>query len=109
MHKDPQTWIDVYRQWSSGELPITGALLAFLIAVLRVIYGGGGWKKTLLEGFICGLLTLAFSSALEYFGVHPSLTPAIGGLVGFIGVEQVRLFAIKFVDNKLGGGTDEHQ
>lgn len=104
-HKEPSTWIEIYRQWSSGEIPITGAALAIVIAMLRVAYGGGGWKETLLEGSICGLLTLALSSTLEYFGVHPNLTPAIGGAIGFIGVKQVRAFALRYVSNKLDTGA----
>jgi hypothetical protein len=58
---------------------------------MRIAYGGGGWKKMLLRA-ICGALTLTAVSALDYFNL-PGLSIAIGGALGFVGVEQVKVMA----------------
>ncbi|EOA2901757.1 phage holin, lambda family [Escherichia coli] len=101
-HRDPQTWLELYKQWSSGEIPITGALLALVIGGLRSVYNGGDWKETALEGALCGLLTLSFSSALEYFGLPATLSPALGGLIGFMGVKKMRSIIIRAADKRTG-------
>lgn len=61
MHNDPHSWselIDLLHGWWRGETPIGAVLLSVVMAVLRIAYGGGGWKKMLLEGLMCGAMTL---------------------------------------------------
>jgi GH24 family phage-related lysozyme (muramidase) len=50
-------------------------------------------EKIILEGAICGALTLTAVSALDYFNLPQSLSIAIGGALGFVGVEQVKAMA----------------
>lgn len=107
MQNSPYTWsgwVELFQSWWRGDVPIGGVLLSVVMAVLRVAYTGGGWKKTFLEGLICGGLTLTAVSALDYFSLHKDLTPAVGGLIGFMGVEQIRRLAFRFVGNRLDGG-----
>ncbi len=60
--------------WWRGDTPLGAVLLSVIMAGLRIAYdGGGGWKKMLLEGFLCGCLTLTFASALECFDSLNSL------------------------------------
>lgn len=96
---------ELLQAWWRGETPIGAVLLAIATAFLRAAYTGGGWKKTLLEGLLCGALTLAIVSALEYFDLPKSLSVAIGGGVGFVGVEQFRAFFLNFIGSRFGGGN----
>ncbi|HBE9089593.1 phage holin, lambda family [Serratia fonticola] len=109
MPNNPHSWAEfseILASWWRGDVPMGAVFLSLVTAVLRVAYGGGGWKKTLLEGLLCGALTLTAVSALEYFDLPKSLSPAIGGLIGFVGVEQIRGFALRFMGNKFGGGSN---
>lgn len=108
MHNDPHSWTDVFellQSWWRGDTPIGAVLLSVVMATLRIAYGGGGWKKMILEGAICGALTLTAVSALDYFGLPKSLSIAIGGALGFVGVEQVRVLANRVFNARLGGGN----
>lgn len=65
-----------------GEI-IMGFMLAVLLAVFRTSkkYGKADW----LEALICGALTLAAASLLEWMKFPSSLAIAIGGVIGFKG------------------------
>lgn len=105
MHNNPFNWpelFDVLQSWWRGETPLGAVLLAFVMAALRIAYMSGGWKKMFLEGLICGALTLTVVSALDYFELPKSLAIAIGGALGFVGVEQIRVIANKILNNRFG-------
>lgn len=107
MHNDPHSWtefIDLLQSWWRGDTPMGAVLLSIVMAVLRIAYGGGGWKKMVLEGLMCGAMTLTAVSALEYFNLPQSLSIAIGGALGFVGVEQVRTVATRVFNVRFGGG-----
>ncbi|NEM18619.1 phage holin, lambda family, partial [Escherichia coli] len=53
---------------------------------------------------ICGALTLTAVSALDYFNLPQSLSIAIGGALGFVGVEQVKVMAARVFNSRFGGG-----
>lgn len=72
----------------------------------RLFCGGGGWKRKTLEILLCGALTLTFASALEYVGWPKSLSVAIGGGVGLIGVDAIRGAAMRVIGNKFGGSKE---
>jgi lambda family phage holin len=78
-------------------------LLAVVMAGLRIAYGGGGWKKALLEGLLCGALTLTAASGLEYLSLPKNLSIAIGGSIGFIGVKQISKLVINILNVRFGG------
>lgn len=65
-----------------------------------------GWKRKTLEILLCGALTLTFASALEYVGWPKSLSVAIGGGVGLIGVDAIRGAAMRVIGNKFGGSKE---
>ncbi|EMK1731278.1 phage holin, lambda family [Salmonella enterica] len=94
---------ELYRMWSSGEIPITGVVFAVLLAVLRGFYTKEyGWRTTSLEAAICGLLTLSFSTALDFFGIPTYLSPALGGFIGFVGVRKLRQVLCDLADARVG-------
>ncbi|QHM71297.1 phage holin, lambda family [Mixta intestinalis] len=108
MHNDLHTWpdwLELIQSWWRGETPVGAVLLAIVMAILRIAYGGGGWKKMVLEGLLCGALTLTVASGLEYLELPRSLAVAIGGGIGFIGVEQFRKIILNIINVRLGGGN----
>ena len=73
MHNDPHSWtefIELLHSWWRGETPMGAVLLSVVMAAMRIAYGGGGWKKMLLEGAICGALTLPLCQLLITLTFH---------------------------------------
>lgn len=109
MNNTPDGWADLSALLQSmwrGETPIGAVLMAFVMAVLRIACTGGGWKKMLLEGLMCGALTLSCASVLEYFSGYKSLSIALGGGIGFMGVDAFRAFALRVMASRLGVKND---
>lgn len=98
-------WLELLQSWWRGETPLGAVLMAFIMAVLRIAYTGGGWKKMLLEGLLCGALTLTVASGLEYLAWPKSVSVAIGGGIGFIGVEQFRKLLLHVINIRFGDGN----
>ncbi|MGF1761691.1 phage holin, lambda family [Photobacterium sagamiensis] len=102
MNKDP-TITSFILEWMSIHIPtIYAFLMSICIAVLRVAYSGGGLRKMFLEGSLCGALTLTTVSALDWLGIPSSAATFVGGGIAFIGVEQLRELAMRFLGNKIG-------
>ncbi|HBZ0630884.1 TPA: phage holin, lambda family [Klebsiella pneumoniae] len=110
MPTNPSNWpdlLELLQSWWRGDTPLGAVLLSVVMAGLRIAYSGGGWKKMLLEGLLCGALTLTFASALEYLDFPKSLSITIGGGVGFLGVDAIRAFVMKYLGGRFGiGGGD---
>lgn len=87
-----------------GDIPPAwqGFWVAFIIAILRILYDAKETRKVrmLLEGLICGGLTLCASYSLEWIGVAQSLSVTIGGAIGFVGVTKIREFAFRYFTRK---------
>lgn len=112
MHNDPHSWpdfLELLHSWWRGDTPQGAVLLSVIMAGLRIAYGGGGWKKMLLEGLLCGALTLTVASGLEYLSIPKNLSVGIGGGIGFIGVEQFRKLIINIINIRFGGGNADKQ
>lgn len=61
MHNEPHSWtefIELLHSWWRSETPMGVVLLSVVMAAMRIAYGDGGWEKMILEGAICGALTL---------------------------------------------------
>ena len=103
MPDKPDTWA-IALAWLSQHLPIIyAALLSCAMAILRITYGGGTRRQMLVEGAICGGLTLTIISGLDFFGLPQSMATFAGGWVGFLGVEKIRSIADRVTDFKLPG------
>jgi lambda family phage holin len=84
MHNDPHSWtefIELLHSWWRGETPMGAVLLSVVMGYANRLRR---WKKMILEGAICGALTLTAVSALDYFNLPQSLSIAIGGALGLL-------------------------
>lgn len=101
MPDKPDTWA-VALAWLSQHSPLLYAAgLSCGMAVLRITYGGGTRRQMLVEGAICGGLTLTIISGFEFFGLPQSMSAFVGGWVGLLGVDKVRSIADRVTDFKL--------
>lgn len=100
--KSPDLWAAAIA-WLSVHAPSLYAFgLSVVVAVVRVVYGGGTTRQMILEGAMCGLATLTLVPLLQYLGLPQSMATFAGGLVGFIGTEKLREIAIRFGERKAG-------
>ncbi|ATZ96711.1 phage holin, lambda family [Dickeya fangzhongdai] len=100
--KDPGFWADIATGLKNSLPQISGATLAVIICYGRLIYDGVERKNKWIEGVLCGALSLGISSALDVVGLPISMSPFIGGMVGFIGVEKLRGIAIRAISRRVG-------
>ncbi|WP_457977098.1 phage holin, lambda family [Pseudomonas aeruginosa] len=99
--KDPSLWAALLAWLSLYQPQLYASGLSVGIAILRVVYGGGTRRQMLLEGALCGLVTLALVPLLEWMGLPQSMATFAGGAVGFMGVEKLRDVADRIADWKL--------
>ncbi|WP_296250298.1 phage holin, lambda family [Pseudomonas sp. UBA4194] len=100
MPDKPDTWA-WFATWLEHNWPaIYAGFLAALIATLRIMYGGGRWRRVLLEAPLCGLLAVAASNGLSLIGIPLSTGPFFGGVIGLLGVEGTRAMANQFFKRK---------
>jgi len=102
--KDPDLWAQVWlhlRLYLSNPL-WQGAIMATVISGLRVLYEAKETSKRriLLESLICGGLSLSASSVIEWMEWPSSLSVAVGGAIGFVGVTVIREMIVKFLGRK---------
>ncbi|KAF1071010.1 MAG: hypothetical protein GAK45_00625 [Pseudomonas citronellolis] len=88
--------------WLVQHFPVFyAATLSFWIAVLRILAGGGTRSKALMEGALCGAMTVTLIGGLEFFGLPSTLATFVGGWVGFLGVEKIRALAERYAEGRL--------
>lgn len=79
-----------------------GAIMAGIIAVIRLLYDGKEKPlRIFLEALLCGALSLCASSLLSIFDWHPSVSVAVGGSIGFLGVTHLRFLLLKLLKGKI--------
>ncbi|ECF6058570.1 phage holin, lambda family, partial [Salmonella enterica subsp. diarizonae] len=91
--KNPEFWAAVLTGLKNAWPQILGASMAGLIAYGRLIYDGATRKNKWLEGVLCGALSLCVTSALDVVGLPVSISPFVGGIIGFVGVDKLREIA----------------
>ena len=76
--------------------------MAFFIAYLRIMYDGKETRKvaTLLEALLCGAISLCATSVIKWLNMPPDMAIAIGGAIGFFGVNTLREKILRFIDRK---------
>lgn len=81
---------------------IQGAIMAVVMSLLRVYYDANetNTARALLEASICGCLTLAAASALDWIGAPQQVAVAVGGFIGFIGVAKLRAFIFAWLNRR---------
>jgi lambda family phage holin len=102
--KDPNNWAALWDAVSNSAT-WQGAIMASIIAFLRVLYDGKEtrWTRIGLESLICGALSLCASSGLSFFGAPESLSVAVGGSIGFLGVATIREFLVRWAGKRVDG------
>lgn len=96
----PDTWA-WFATWLEHNWPaLYAGCLAIIIAALRVIYGGGSWRRMAIEAPLCGALALSASHGLSLVGIPLTAAPFFGGVIGLLGVEFTRVTAKKFFTRK---------
>ncbi|WP_090138313.1 phage holin, lambda family [Kosakonia oryziphila] len=106
--KTPEFWVTVVTGLKNGWPQIFGAGMAAVIAYGRLIYDGATRKNKWLEGILCGALSLCITSALDVVGLPVSISPFVGGVIGFVGVDKLREIAISALKRR-AGVNDDHQ
>nr|EKU7696648.1 phage holin, lambda family [Pseudomonas aeruginosa]EKU7703114.1 phage holin, lambda family [Pseudomonas aeruginosa]EKX7594838.1 phage holin, lambda family [Pseudomonas aeruginosa]EKX7602691.1 phage holin, lambda family [Pseudomonas aeruginosa] len=82
MPERPETWAALLA-WLSAHYPqLYAAGLSFVVALTRVIYGGGTRRQALLEATLCTLITLGLIPVLEWFGLPQNMATAAGVFTG---------------------------
>ena len=101
MPDKPDSWA-WFAAWLQQNWPAFYAGgLACAIAALRVMYGGGTWRRVVLEAPLCGALALAVSHGLSLLGIPVTTAPFFGGVIGLLGVETTRAIAKSFFKRKV--------
>lgn len=79
-----------------------GALLAMFIAIVRALYDNKEAKtfRVFLEAMLCGSLSLAVSYGIEAAGLDPKYSVFLGGLIGYLGANKVRVLILKYIHKK---------
>ncbi len=100
-NKDP-SFLQMLYQMISENTTLQGAMMATIIATLRVLYDEKNTKPTriILEALICGALSLCISGIIEIFQLPNSAGITLGGAIGFIGVNTLRNFILKSINKR---------
>ncbi|MGF6393395.1 phage holin, lambda family [Pseudomonas plecoglossicida] len=100
---DPALWAAVLTWVLVHQLQLYAAGLSLMIAALRVVYGGGGCRQTILEAALCGLITLALVPLLDWLLLPQGMAAFAGGAVGLMGVEKLRGYSDLIMSRKAKG------
>lgn len=101
MPDKPDTWAKLMEALSN---PLwQGAIMAILIACLRIIYEAkeSSKKRIVVEALLCGALSFPASLVIEWLEWPSSLMVVVGSTIGFIGVVTVREIIMKFIGRKV--------
>lgn len=97
--KDPAFWVMVAAALRDHGL---AAALAAVLTYLRVLYDGkeSRWDRQLLEAALGGVLVFLVGVGAEKAGMGGGLSYAVAGVVGVLGVEQVRQLGRRWAERK---------
>lgn len=97
--KDLTFWVIVTAALKDHGL---AGLLAFVLSYLRILYEAKEprWDRQLLEAALGGVLVFLVGIGAEKAGLGGGWSYGVGGVVGVLGVEQVRLFARRWAERK---------
>jgi lambda family phage holin len=89
--------------WDMLPEPFKAAVLATLIAVLRVVYDGKEprFLRRAMEACLCGAIAFGLATGLEAMEVPSGMATFIGGAIGLLGADKVREFAQRYVTAKV--------
>ncbi|MTC24911.1 MULTISPECIES: phage holin, lambda family [unclassified Providencia] len=102
MKETPEFWEQVFSHLSQYKEQGAAAGLAGTVAILRGMYNGGGWKKTLLDGALCAFFGWFAKDLLAAMGMNPEFAYFTSVLIGYWGVETLS----KMIKGKAGVNND---
>lgn len=84
--------------------PIRAALLAAVVAMLRILYDGREprWIRRLLESALCGAIALGVAHLVDALGMTQGWATFLGASVGLYGADQVRTLGRTVVEKRIG-------
>lgn len=89
--------------WSALPEPFKAAVLATLIAVLRILYDGREPRfiRRAMEACLCGAIAFGLATGLEAMKVPSGMATFIGAAIGLLGADKVREFAQRYVTKRM--------
>ena len=96
--------------WESIPVPIRAALLAAIVALLRVYYDNNEPRtlRRLIEAGLCGAISFGLAEGLVAASVPPGMATFAGGFVGLLGADKAREVARKYMRDKLAKDREEN-
>ncbi|CAG9295185.1 phage holin, lambda family [Celerinatantimonas diazotrophica] len=98
---DINTLYSFFKGLLKGDSILFSLFISIFMAALRIIYSGGSFLEIILEGMLCGCLTLIAVSLINFMGVSSHLTVSIGGFIGFMGVKKINYWINKIISKNL--------
>lgn len=97
--KDPTFWVIVIAALKDHGF---AGLLAFGLSYMRILYDDKEprWDRQLLEAALGGVLTFLVGIGVEKAGLGGGWSYGFAGVIGVLGVEQVRQFGRRWAERK---------
>ena len=89
-------------EWLANHPVVSGSLIAFILALLRMYGSNKSWKAQFVEACTCALLSTGltyFCTSIWHLDVNISIF--LGSACGYFGTDNIRAFAHKFLNKKL--------
>lgn len=102
MKNPPEFWEQLFSVASQYKEQGVAAALAGVVAMVRGMYNGGGWKKTMLDGVMCAFFGWFAKDLLAMAGMNPDFSYLTSVVIGYIGVETLS----KMIKGKAGVNND---
>lgn len=100
MEKDPTIWAVAALALREHGMAVA---LTFALSYLRILYDDreSNPVRQLIEAALGAVLVLMVGITAEHFGMSGGWSYLVGGFVGTMGVNQVRLIASKWAQRKV--------
>ncbi len=89
--------------WESLPEPIKAAILAALVAILRILYDGKEprWVRRALEAALCGCIAMGVAYLTESLGLPHGWGVFMGAAIGLFGADSVREFGRRYISGRI--------
>lgn len=89
--------------WGALPEPFKAAILATLIAIMRILYDGREPRfiRRAMEACLCGAIAFGLATGLEAMKVPSGMATFIGAAIGLLGADKVREFAQQYVSTRV--------
>ena len=83
--------------------PFRAALLAGVVAFLRIIYDGNEsrWVRRILEAALCGAIALGVAHLVDALGMTQGWATFLGASIGLFGADQVREWGRRIAERRV--------